>query len=550
MKISFTIISATFLLLSMTAFAAPQMGTMTDPRDGKKYKTVTIGGKTWMAENMATNTDGSVCFDGGKKKKTDCKTYGRYYSRREAIGLCPEGWHLPTMEEFDTLLSTAGGAINLKSKKGWNSYPQPSGNGKDRYGFGAKPSGACFSSGACIDYGNYSYFWTSTGWIQDDGRKFLYYAFLGAPHADFGFDKAPMVEYDDGFYMSVRCVENEMDCSKSLDLSVHFYDESMVVGIRAGFQPNIYFKEMWTFRCKSDGQRVTYSAKEALDSLKQGHSLKCQNGTEISPEKYMNELEKVEFWTIEKNSEADSGRVIWAVYSSKSGKVPDQVYMDENNSFLAATSVDEEGNPPSWLEKPAAGTMLATIGRPARKLTVSEANRTVLYPLLAEDYLINQLVQVHEAFKDLKDVNKINILFNDEQRDDMKWVKKKYGSIMNKIKKVGFNEIYFLNEFERKDFKGSIYRLIPIIKFDDEYANRLYKTLGVKKPTGSDFAKESKRCHYGFLTADVTKEEAEEMSKALPSKDINEVLKEVARQHSGNNSENNFSPPKKKDQEY
>jgi uncharacterized protein (TIGR02145 family) len=56
-------------------------------------------------------------------------------------GVCPEGWHLPSTLEWDTLLTfvgkTAEGYLALKSTSGWSNGR----NGTDSTGFSMKPAG-------------------------------------------------------------------------------------------------------------------------------------------------------------------------------------------------------------------------------------------------------------------------------------------------------------------------------------------------------------------------------------------------------------------------
>lgn len=215
MKNLLKIMLAASLCIS-ASFAASQKGTMKDPRDGKTYKTVKIGDQVWMAENLAFEIEGNAgsrtCLNPvGKGNKVKCKKYGRYYDQYySAIAAlkvaCPDGWHLPSAAELKKMLDFAGNSIDLKSKKGWNTYQQPSGNGKDKYGFNAQPSGTCMIlDGKCayMDEGNYAYFWTSS--MQSDPLA-LVYAFLGAPHADYGFDVSPI---EQNFWYPVRCIQDE-----------------------------------------------------------------------------------------------------------------------------------------------------------------------------------------------------------------------------------------------------------------------------------------------------------------------------------------------------
>lgn len=84
-------------------------GTMTDSRTSPatEYNTMTVKtattSQTWLAQNLNYPTSsGSMC--GGNNK--DCSTYGRLYNWSAAQSACPSGWHLPTLEEWNTFICT------------------------------------------------------------------------------------------------------------------------------------------------------------------------------------------------------------------------------------------------------------------------------------------------------------------------------------------------------------------------------------------------------------------------------------------------------------
>lgn len=136
-------------------------GELVDERDGQVYKTVVIGRQTWMAQNLAFERDSS-CVD---SLKSSAK-FGALYKEYKAFdleqrfssgrvnghlrGICPEGWHIPTHNEFVELhtylkmtYDSLNWASNLKSKDGWYIYPSSgevlSKGGLNGIGFSAIP---------------------------------------------------------------------------------------------------------------------------------------------------------------------------------------------------------------------------------------------------------------------------------------------------------------------------------------------------------------------------------------------------------------------------
>ena len=132
------------LLLICTAVFAQQKGAFTDARDKKKYQTVKIGERTWMAENLNYNEKGSECYE---NKPDNCKKYGRLYNQDAAEKVCPKGWGLPSNEDWLNLAEYIGSepALKLKAKNSWDKrcYAESpeNCNGKDDFGFAALAGG-------------------------------------------------------------------------------------------------------------------------------------------------------------------------------------------------------------------------------------------------------------------------------------------------------------------------------------------------------------------------------------------------------------------------
>lgn len=133
-------------------------GSLIDERDGQTYRTTKIGDQVWMAENLNFPVKGSYCYG---NNLVNCEVYGRLYTWSSAQYVCPSGWHLPSTEEFETLLENVGESdaerFDNLAARSWKFGTNP-------YGFSALPAGFCSRSDCKeFDYlGDRTYFWSST----------------------------------------------------------------------------------------------------------------------------------------------------------------------------------------------------------------------------------------------------------------------------------------------------------------------------------------------------------------------------------------------------
>ena len=126
-------------------------GSLVDERDGQSYRTVQIGTQIWMAENMKLDVSDGFCYGDIKE---NCEKYGTFYNSNTALRICPEGWSLPTEDDWVILAENIGteksdkygggtfgynndAAIStIRSTDGWNNS-----NGTNSLGFSAYPTG-------------------------------------------------------------------------------------------------------------------------------------------------------------------------------------------------------------------------------------------------------------------------------------------------------------------------------------------------------------------------------------------------------------------------
>lgn len=171
-----------FILIVLFSAMNATFSQVTD-KDGNVYKTVTIGNQVWMAENLNVTqyrngdpipevqdkeewdnlTTGAWCWY--ENNSANGTTYGRLYNWfavNDPRGLAPEGWHIPSSDEWNKLTDNLGGAENagtkLKTTSGWDN----GGNGDNKSGFSAIPGGYRTHDGYFSNMGRNALFWTST----------------------------------------------------------------------------------------------------------------------------------------------------------------------------------------------------------------------------------------------------------------------------------------------------------------------------------------------------------------------------------------------------
>ncbi len=143
---------------------------------GRTYRSVIIGGKEWLAENLDFKFSGLAFGQSGTSSieprgnyyQNNSSSYGKYgilynwiavkYLEDNKSSLIP-GWHVPTTAEWDALATAVGGTsvagTKLKSMTDWSS-----GAGTDDYGFSALPAG--YYNGSFSYLGSLASFWTAT----------------------------------------------------------------------------------------------------------------------------------------------------------------------------------------------------------------------------------------------------------------------------------------------------------------------------------------------------------------------------------------------------
>jgi len=184
--------------------------------EGKVYNTVQIGNQCWLRENLDVGTMIYVSTNQTNNSKIEkycynnntanCDIYGGLYQWDEAMnyatnekaqGICPGGWHIPTLSEMDTLNTAVYHNGNYLKDV---SQGIGQGVGTNLSGFSALLAGSASSTNANFtSLGEYTTFWTSTLYNTSTAEGLYLVNYTGSIVISSLYKTA-------GF--SVRCIKN------------------------------------------------------------------------------------------------------------------------------------------------------------------------------------------------------------------------------------------------------------------------------------------------------------------------------------------------------
>lgn len=196
-----------------------------DSRNNQEYPTVKIGNQIWMAKNLnygsmvnssTSQADNSIvekyCYN---NNEANCTIYGGLYQWEELLdynhnesndGICPEGWYVPSIEDWNQMVKYLGGPEvaggHLKST-GVDLWLAPNTGATNSSGFSAIPGSKLINFGSYSNFdalGAGSFWWSSS----KTGPVGAWNVFLGFSSIGVGFNSINLLDAH-----SVRCIKKE-----------------------------------------------------------------------------------------------------------------------------------------------------------------------------------------------------------------------------------------------------------------------------------------------------------------------------------------------------
>ena len=211
-------------------------GEMIDDRDGQVYKTVVIDEQTWMAENLNFETGNSYCYN---NDNSYCEKYGRLYTWAASMdsagvfsndgkgcgysaecspiyparGICPNGWHLPSKEEWEKIFDKL--KKENEGDRAWLSISELDCHcGIDKYGLSILGSaGRDYSGNNFGGAARTAFFQTST--ITSNTVTHSYALYINAEPTNANVYASMTDDWSRLYAFSVRCLKDGSDYNQN-----------------------------------------------------------------------------------------------------------------------------------------------------------------------------------------------------------------------------------------------------------------------------------------------------------------------------------------------
>jgi uncharacterized protein (TIGR02145 family) len=214
------------IMVAGSMSAQPDMEAAVRDIDGNTYNTVKIGTQVWMKENLKTTryqngdpivfvTDsmawsnaqaGAYC--NYRNDPGIAQTYGRmynYYTVTDKRGLCPQGWHVPSDDEWQILCDYLGGNMIAGGKlkeAGTAHWSGPNEGATNESGFTALPAGRQYHHEFWF-LGEYTNMWSTTEYLTDYDTDVVWCRYLS-----FSLEQFCRFTYKKHYGLSVRCIKD------------------------------------------------------------------------------------------------------------------------------------------------------------------------------------------------------------------------------------------------------------------------------------------------------------------------------------------------------
>ncbi len=195
-------VSVIFRAAVVAAMLVASVGWSTSSQTAEPPETITIGEQVWMKKNLQVdkfrngdpithartgleweiamiNEEPAWCYYDNDPAHGE--KYGKlynWYAVSDPRGLAPEGWRIPTVDDWSVLMDALGGdsvaGKRMKSTDSWADHQGRSGSGTNESGFSGFPGGLRYGDGSFEDAGHVGFWWL----YPDHPRDFPRYRIL------------------------------------------------------------------------------------------------------------------------------------------------------------------------------------------------------------------------------------------------------------------------------------------------------------------------------------------------------------------------------------